>query len=384
MKQHFFLKKWMNMSDFLKALVNFLLETKINIVVFVKKKKLYKTIKITPVNKDIITAYKKKWKQLGRYPSVKHLNICATVSEKQTENFVPENLYYNKIEPCLNDKAYMISYTDKNLFQRLLFEYSDVFPYAFLRCINGCFFDNSYVTVNKLETELLSDGEYVIKPSYFTGGGRGVSFIQKLPDSFRIYNNDTYHPISILALKLKYRNNFIVQEKIAQHPWFEYFNKSSLNTVRMLVYRSVKDEKIHILNSVLRFGAEGSIVDNQSSGGSSVGIDKNGKLNSFKINKRGNKSNLTLPLEKQVPRFQEMSEFAKKIAPLFYYHRLLGFDFAVDLNNNVKILEINCKNLEIGFHQMNNGPLFGDLTDEIIAFCRNSIKTITFNFRLYK
>ena len=50
----------------------------------------------------------------------------------------------------------------------------------------------------------------------------------------------------------------------------------------------------------------------------------------------------------------------------FPHFRLISWDIALDKNNNPIIIEANLKYGEIDFHQLNNGPLFGDDTKEIL------------------
>ncbi len=92
--------------------------------------------------------------------------------------------------------------------------------------------------------------------------------------------------------------------------------------------------------------------------------------------------NLAAKSNDSLPGIDEMKNYARNLASKYYYHRLLGFDFCVDNSNRVRLLEINCKNIEINFLQMNNGPLFGDFTDEIIDFCGSNKKSVVLDFYL--
>ena len=178
---------------------------------------------------------------------------------------------------------------------------------------------------------------------------------------------------------------FLIQKYIEQHNYFKQFNNSSVNTVRVMTYRSVRNEEIMILSSVLRIGKPGSIVDNQASGGISCGINKKGELNDYIVDKYGNKKEITEILNDfknniKVYKYNEIIKVAKKIAQKNLYHRILGLDFCVGINDKIYLLEINNKNIEINFLQMNNGPLFREYTDEVIEFCKNMPKSIVLDF----
>jgi hypothetical protein len=75
-----------------------------------------------------------------------------------------------------------------------------------------------------------------------------------------------------------------------------------------------------------------------------------------------------------------MIEIAQELASQFPYHRILGFDFCVNQNGQVQLLEVNCKNIEVNFMQMNNGPLFQDHLARIIAFTNTNRKQHLFEF----
>ncbi|MCK7537993.1 MAG: hypothetical protein MZV63_47075 [Marinilabiliales bacterium] len=68
--------------------------------------------------------------------------------------------------------------------------------------------------------------------------------------------------------------------------FFARFNESSLNTVRILTYRSVRNEDVFVLHRLLRAGRRGSVVDNQASGGIACAIDNDG-LMALGIDKSG-------------------------------------------------------------------------------------------------
>lgn len=70
-----------------------------------------------------------------------------------------------------------------------------------------------------------------------------------------------------------YKRNFIIQKAVSQSSFMSVFNPSSVNTLRVATYRSVKTGKVHVINAVMRIGASGKNVDNAHSGGRFIGID---------------------------------------------------------------------------------------------------------------
>jgi len=233
-------------------------------------------------------------------------------------------------------------------------------------------YKNVKIDKNSLNKLLKKHDKFVIKPSLDSGGGFKVDFFRNIKGR---YMNQDGQEFSLEYIQSRYRKNYIIQELIKQQDFFSRFNPSSVNTVRIFTYRSVITERIIPLHAVLRVGKEGHEVDNQASGGLACGINmKTGKLKSFAINKTGdiftriNQINLKgQPL--LIPRFREMVEISKQIATRNYYARLLGLDFTLDSQENIKLIEVNNNNNEINFYQMTNGPLFGEYTQEIIDFC---------------
>ncbi len=76
--------------------------------------------------------------------------------------------------------------------------------------------------------------------------------------------------------------DYLFQEIIEQHPEMSKLYSGSINTMRLVTVRSLKDHKLHILPSILRIGANGSFVDNTSQGGIAVGFDlETGQLHQY-------------------------------------------------------------------------------------------------------
>lgn len=346
------------------------------------QKNIESTLAVIPssLNKE----YMEKWSKLCKRVDTQYLKLAATLSDQISPNFVPENIYYFRIEPTLNNRLYTLLLADKNFYD--IFFCDNVFPKVLLRKINREFYDAKYnpMNINSLNISSLWGEEQtlLIKPSTQSSGGKNIRvFKRKSGDCF--FEIQTGEKLTLEYLNYKYPNNFTVQEYINQNSYYDRFNSTSLNTVRFYVYRSVVTQQVHILQAVLRIGKPGNIVDNQAAGGISCGIDKNGELSKHAIDKYGRKQvipNYNLGNSK-IYMFKEMKDIALRLTSKLLYSHVHGFDFCVDDADRVKLLEINFKNIEINFMQMNNGPLFGDYTDEVIEYCQKT--PISFNFGYY-
>lgn len=82
------------------------------------------------------------------------------------------------------------------------------------------------------------------------------------------YSVDEYYT----ALGISANGDFLVEQYFEQHPEIKKFNPSSVNTLRIMVYQP-DGEAPRCLGVFIKFGREGSIVDNGSQGGLLAKID---------------------------------------------------------------------------------------------------------------
>ena len=112
-----------------------------------------------------------------------------------------------------------------------------------------------------------------------------------------------------------------------------------------------------------------------------MGMDSQGKLNKFAIKKDGSKFDKVNDInlvenDYIIPFFEELKAAAILIAEKNIHHRMLALDMVIDENNHPRCVEVNNRSNEINFHQLNNGPLFGEFTDEIIAYCEKHTENL--------
>ncbi|MCK5036676.1 MAG: hypothetical protein KAS73_12355 [Candidatus Sabulitectum sp.] len=369
-----------------KALVGHLWDLRIDRSCKIKLKKIKNNLRTSPsiCSSATRSEFMELWSPLEHKPDSAYIDVYSKVCGIDSSLFVPENTYYKTIEPTLNNRAFSLAYADKNFYNRFVEGNESTLPDIYLRGINGTVYTSDYMPVLKPEdvsTNLPKEKRMILKPAVDSGGGAGVVGLQHTQDSKISINGEAHDYAKFVdILKNDYENSFVIQERIEQHPWFSSFNKSSVNTIRMMIYRSSSDEKVKVIKSVLRFGQPGSLVDNQASGGLSCGVSKDGIVNDFAVDKYGTifPQNIT---EKEVPGYNEMVDLVSNAAKKFPYHRLLGFDMCIDSEGHLKLLEVNTKNLEINFMQMNLGPLFGEYTEEVIQYCSSKKKTIVLDFQ---
>lgn len=342
------------------------------------------------VSKAVISEYNDLWETVDRKPDPIFLRCMIAVSGVQSPLFIPEDTYYTKIEPTLNNRVYAIAYNDKNFFERYLHEHRKLFPITYLRRISGVFYDRNFDSVSKAEVksilkDLAQDEEYILKPATETGAGDGVCVIRFDNDMALIdgkpLNLDKF--LNDLCARKYY--DFVLQERIKQCDWFSHFCPNATNIIRVFSYRSVITNEIHILHSYYRYGFyEDSFKMYLKNGGLRQGINLDGLLDDYAIGYNGDIDKELAVINSEsirvVPMYKEIIETVQCIGPKFYHHRLLGFDFIIDQQEKVRLLEVNLRNIGMIHHQLINGPLFGKYTNEIVDYCKTNQKSASVHF----
>jgi hypothetical protein len=226
--------------------------------------------------------HKNLWKQLCWNPGLSWFRFYANFSGTTDYQYVPDDLYYAIIERRLSDVNYAKEVADKSNYD-LMFD-GKLFPANYLKNIAGSYLDsgNQIVTKKVAETIFQSIGDsIIIKPTIESGKGKNILLLTRKGDHFLDVGG---HKFSLAMIEELYAKDFLIQEKIEQNKFIAAFNDTSLNTCRVLVYRSVVDDSIKILSAFLRIGKKGMSVDNVSAGGLAVGVDLNsGQLKEFAI-----------------------------------------------------------------------------------------------------
>lgn len=225
-----------------------------------------------------------------------------------------------------------------------------------------------------VEAQLASYNRVILKPSIDSCSGHGVMLFKRQGDRWCDTENDC---ITLTEKFLYgYGNDFILQEALSQHPDIAKFNPSSINTLRLAVYRSVVNEEAHVVAAVMRIGKNGAFIDNAHAGGRFVGIDiHTGKLMKSVCDQYGNVQNswngydfsIT---ENKVPSWEKAVDLCKQIALRISHMRLIAFDIAIDADGNPRLVEFNVDAFGFWVFMYTNQTVFGPYTDEVINYCK--------------
>lgn len=293
-----------------------------------------------------------------------------------SETYMPLRPYYLMIEPTLNHRLMVSTLKDKNFYELFFKEVSH--PLVYARRINGIYYDVDYQRISGFEgllKALKGTESFILKASLDSGGGQSIFLFKYDPKSYKcdgIEFND--------SLLRSFHHDFVIQETVDQHFYYQGFNPSSNNTLRILVYRSVVDDSINVLHTLLRIGKKGSYLDHDNQGGVSLYVHKDGKLSELAYDNKGNAfptfNGIVFSEMGAAPYYQEAVTAAQKIANKCYYGRLLALDFTVADSGEVQLLDVNCWRNGISHYQIHTGTLFGEFTPEIVNYC---MKNPSFN-----
>ncbi|MGB5665659.1 MAG: sugar-transfer associated ATP-grasp domain-containing protein, partial [Maribacter sp.] len=198
-----------------------------------------------------------------------------------------------------------------------------------------------------------------IKPALGSYGGKNVCKFSMV--------NGLVSPgdITLEQFLATYGGNFIVQKGVIQHEAMQALNPTSINTFRSHSY--LHDTEATVLDVSVRMGRKGAHVDNASLGGLVCGVQKNGQMNKEGYMANGEKcfatdsgqlfSTIKLP---HLDKIHAMSQTLHKETPHF---RFISWDFCLDNDGDVVLIEYNIEGQEIVGGQLNNGSVLAPLLD---------------------
>ena len=278
--------------------------------------------------------------------------------------YIPEDIFYNLIEPQLNKKSFGRAFTDKNYLNVFLPSVKQ--PKIILKNINGSYYKNDrFISKNEAIEACSKIESFVIKPSIDSGGGKKVELIHTSEPEFNEINK-------IDKLLSSYKKDFVIQEPIEPNKHLQLLNESSVNSIRVMSLLTEKETII--LSSVIRIGSQGQFTDNTTIGGISVGIKSDGTLMDCGYDTNGKKYTSTGNQYKfsgfSIPSFNTILEKTKELHKLLPHFNLVSWDFTLNKDEEIVLIEINLIFQEINFHQLHNGPLFGEHTEEILSMIK--------------
>lgn len=359
-----------------KIFSNFNLKTKIWVKYLLLKwinNKKFKAEKEYPsLTVDFIKAHKTNCQKLKIKANINRIRLYLHINGSPDENYITEEYYKYYIQPFLNLSRYSSTIFQNKAFidflPKVFPELAGLFIQNHIKKINGVFYDGDLNMVKNPEEIIreLDVEKLVFKKVLDTGSSRGVQIFQKkIKNGF--FEMKTHENLNDIIIK---EDDFIIQQFIEQHPFLAKHNKSSVNTTKVITYRSVVDEKVHVLHQYMRVGASGEYVDTLKKGGH-IRVNPDGNLNDYIVFK--DYSTKKNPYPGKYPENDKIIYYSKLLAKYFPYHRVLGLDFVVDKDSNVFIVEVNT-GITPEATNILSGSIFGQFTEEIMNFVNKKKK----------
>ena len=312
---------------------------------------------------DVLTTSERQsfdslWSWTGIPPSYKEIGMF-----KHFCGFDPRYLTHYQYLPII---AHLIN----NYRWTLMFEHKSLlgylvpgrikFPRYYVRVVDGEYYNGNMEQINKRMAlaECANHYPLILKDSTSTSGGISVKRISSAEELD-----------SVITGK---RRDFLIQELLVQHPSFARFNPTSINTLRVTTL--YLNGEYSTLSIILRMGKTGAVVDNWR-GGILVGVDSDGRLHEkgydINLNSYAENNGVVFATERlvQVPALLNALEDVHKHQ--FPLCKFIGWDIAFDENNEPVIIELNSSQPGVIGEQLCTGPIFGERTKEVIAYCKS-------------
>ena len=309
-----------------------------------------------PVNKDAI---KKVWKGIyvnsiwSRY----YNGIERETKGEFDARYIPLDMEACFIDDWFNDTNAALAIDDKNMYDMYFHDVN--MPKTVGRIINRSYFDNNYhtISIDSLIERCLLAKHVIMKPSVGSMAGHGIIF----------WNED--EGVEVLKKFLLKHDNYIIQELIHQHEEINKIYSQSVNSIRIVTCNFMG--KTEVLSAVIRIGQGGNKLDNASQGGLFCGINEDGTLKRFGYSKYGETCTVhpqgAVFAQCRIPNFDKCKELVINLSNRFLrISKLISWDLAVDENGEPTIIEVNLCYGGTDIHQIANGPLFGDKTEEVL------------------
>lgn len=277
------------------------------------------------------------------------------------EKYIPNDCYYSFINSYYNDVTAALVLDNKCFYIRMFGDHCK-YPRTLAYRMNHFWYDENMRLLTNIDLiRIVGEAkEIVVKRATESAGGHGVIFLTDSGDIVKQFQK------TCNAIK----GDIVVQYPFRQHKDLSSLHAESVNTVRIMsLLREGGDVKI--CSIVVRIGIGNSRVDNAGSGGIICGVQEDGRLKDRAFKPEGDvffshPTNGETFSDHTIPSFEAIKNLVCELHPLVPHFRLVSWDISVDEAGDPVLIETNLNYGELEFHQLCNGPLFGDDTKQIL------------------
>ena len=253
-----------------------------------------------------------------------------------SKDYIPKHFYNMELLYRANVHKFREAYDDKNIYDIILAGENVV--HTILKNMNGYYYYEGKPVSEEEAIELCQNMDCVIIKPAMEMKGNGVKLLSVTNGKTNIEGK------TIGELFKQYNHNFLIQECVKQHKDLAALNPTSVNTMRILTYRSGME--VLVIYSVIRIGRKGQVIDNQCAGGISTTINKDGKLGKAAFGGY-NEDNVVvtdtgITLDGyQLPSYDKAIAFAKRLHMKLPYFNIIGWDVTIEENGEPILIEYN-------------------------------------------
>ncbi|MCW9706765.1 sugar-transfer associated ATP-grasp domain-containing protein [Fodinibius salsisoli] len=266
------------------------------------------------------------------------------------EGWMPDDYYRFELLPKMNPEKFM-RFSEAKIIDHKLFEEAIIDPLFFRTNGHYCGKDGAVKKESEIQ-HILKDlnNEVIIKPADGRGG-QGIMF---------------EHSREVCLDDLPPNTDLLFQEVLGQHAELNKLYPHSINTLRVLTFLN-ETGAIEVKFIVIRFGINGSRVDNASRGGGWIFVRLDGTVEPTAFEAEGIPIGNRHPdtgfeySKLKLPFLPKVIELCKKAHHSFPYTRIIGWDVLVKENGEAKFIEWNANNPFMEAIEARFGPFFKDI-----------------------
>ncbi len=282
------------------------------------------------------------------------------------KRYIPDSYYYAIIDTFFSDARKAKVLDNKNLYDLYFHGFS--MPKTIIHKVGGVYLDENYSLITEKDAveKCYDNSKIIIKKAIESMGGHGVL----VWDKNQMSKDD-------LREKLGRNRTVVVQDFVKQHAVLASFNDTCVNTIRIVTLYF--KEEIHVVTSVVIMGGKNAVTNHLHSGGLVCGVLPTGQLretafdgmlNQYNVHPNGVRFSDVI-----LPKYDKCVEMVKKMAARFVEtSKLISWDLTIDDEAKPVLIETNLS--WGGSVQIAGGPVFGDLTDEVLEYVRDNRKRL--------
>lgn len=313
------------------------------------------------------------WKRhFGKAVPLVEYKWFKEIADCPDPRFISDVIWHSEIEPYFANMQMLDGFSDKNYFETIVGKKNS--PETVCRCIDGDLQVDDFkaATVTELLESIRKYNELICKPTIGSCGGKGIQF----------FNGTDVSEELVKELVNKYDGNFIIQKVIEQHSSVKRFNPESINTIRIITF--LFHRKMHVLGAFLRIGGKGSRTDNVSQGGMMIPIHKDGKYFDYALkcivkNQSLEKRDVLESGEEfkgfRIEGWDSIIETIDRLHHKLAHFHLIYWDVALQKDETPIIVEYNLIDTDAYDIQYEQGPIFGNMTEEVLDEIKQAKKS---------